>query len=509
VIEKALSLELRSVFRKKNISFLTGKMNLTRRGREARCFGGNANAMKTNAFHRQKRDTFHTKAFLSRKLQLCHLHAVVLFIGLWFGCFLGKAQSFVPNLPRTAGNYGIRYKPALGYHRLTKCFASHPQRSCLEFTDPETGCEVVLVGCFHGSPSSAADVEREILAKQTDAIALELCATRFADLRKMMLKTPQSAAPQPLDPSRLLRFFQLVRVTIRERGLSTGFATFILGSVSGLQTALSGFTPGLEFRTALELSQDCKHDCDLVLADQAVDETIEKVGKWPSIVSSMLSEITSGTAPSLDESKWGDAAKALSIALGGDSSLRPDYQVVVPQVMTRNSVVVQELLRLLIPPVLATQLTLNIVNTVLFPVLDGNIESSLSYATADTTATSVMLTTSLAMDATAMNGGGFVDPARWCLDMLPHAALLTFFLTTAYALLAVPVTQLILAERDEQLTRGIQAACRLVSEKRGEKGRVVAVLCLLHVNGVAQRMLQGSSVASRGGLASERISEEL
>ena len=57
----------------------------------------------------------------------------------------------------------------------------------------------------------------------------------------------------------------------------------------------------------------------------------------------------------------------------------------------------------------------------------------------------------------------------------------------------LPAARVILAERDDILTNGIQAACRLAAakhEKDGKRrGRVVAVLGLLHVNGVAKRML--------------------
>jgi pheromone shutdown protein TraB len=49
----------------------------------------------------------------------------------------------------------------------------------------------------------------------------------------------------------------------------------------------------------------------------------------------------------------------------------------------------------------------------------------------------------------------------------------------------VPVVKVVLTERDDILTDGIRAACR----RAGRGGRVVAVLGLLHVNGVARRML--------------------
>jgi predicted RNA methylase len=61
----------------------------------------------------------------------------------------------------------------------------------------------------------------------------------------------------------------------------------------------------------------------------------------------------------------------------------------------------------------------------------------------------------------------------------------TFVLALGYVALALPATRVILCERDDQLTEGIRAACR--ASPNG--GRVVAVLGLLHVNGVASRLL--------------------
>ena len=66
----------------------------------------------------------------------------------------------------------------------------------VEFTDPATGCEVVLVGCFHGSQSSARDVQDVLTRKTTHVVVLELCANRFSDLRRDFVALEQEETEQ-------------------------------------------------------------------------------------------------------------------------------------------------------------------------------------------------------------------------------------------------------------------------------------------------------------------------
>ena len=63
-----------------------------------------------------------------------------------------------------------------------------------------------------------------------------------------------------------------------------------------------------------------------------------------------------------------------------------------------------------------------------------------------------------------------------------------------YVLVALPTSRIILSERDDQLAKGIEDACKFASEKRSgandddNGGRVVCVLGFLHVNGVAKKL---------------------
>ena len=120
----------------------------------------------------------------------------------------------------------------------------------VQFKDPKTGCEVVLLGCFHGTASSSRDVQ-EVVTPETDLVALELCASRFSDLRqdqqiqqgKSGSATSSNGDQQKQKPW-AVAYVDMISNTVQKRGLPTGLAAAVLAGVSGLQTAISGFTPG-------------------------------------------------------------------------------------------------------------------------------------------------------------------------------------------------------------------------------------------------------------------------
>jgi hypothetical protein len=345
----------------------------------------------------------------------------------------------------------------------------------VELTDPETGCQVILLGCFHGTVSSAKDVERLLLdqASPTDAVALELCATRFADLQRELLQQQEqslstSSRTPPITTSKpwLFRYFSMVAKTLETRGLATAVATAVLGGVSGLQTAISGFTPGLEFTTALKLAnmEDGK-ECDIVLADQNVDETLRRIGNLPQVAFDIW------THPAT----LGDDSAALLGAIMGFSEYEP-YQVSIGKVMVRNTEAVQDLFRLTLPPFL----------------LATGMAAVLSHALYDADAAALYNT--MADNSFVVSSPSTVDSSTGAVlwNAVPHVLVRAMALGLGYVGVALPAARVILAERDDILTTGIQAACRLAAakhEKDGKRGRVVAVLGLLHVNGVARRML--------------------
>ena len=317
----------------------------------------------------------------------------------------------------------------------------------VEFVDPETKCRVVLLGCFHGTESSSKDVENAI-TPDTSVIALELCMSRFVDLKRELLLNELQGEPAKKMKPWVFAYWDMVCKTINQRGLSTGLAAAILGGFSGIQTALSGFTPGLEFITALQRSEN--YECDIILADQDVDETLRRVGSLPIIALE--------TALSSDRMKiWNLYQETLVRAVAGTHDEKHIPQIQLPMVLLRNPAAIKDLVRLTIPP------TLFFWSMIYFVAALAGVDVS------HTTMDSYMETATFA-------------------EKVPHWLASGGILSLGYLGLTLPAVGVVLTERDEILTAGIQAAC----QRAGEGGRVVAVLGLLHVNGVAKRMLSKS-----------------
>lgn len=355
--------------------------------------------------------------------------------------------------------------------------SSSRSNSWVEFTDPETGCDVVLLGCLHGSKSSSADVET--LFPGTDVLVLELCESRFTELRKSVLKeTIMSTDPSSRNKNNYNNndmaqvewsdYVRMVSVMSERGGWSTGLAAAVLGGMSGWQTALTGMTPGLEFRTGLKLalasssSSDAATTappCDVILADQDVSETLRRIGQLPQVSWSLLQEwIQSGS--------WQDTmapeARSLHTAVWGNDRLRP-FQLRTMDVLRRNRAVILDILRVSAPSLIMGYLTLTLISQA-FPSAE---------------------------DMALMGGDVSNDHA-----MIAEALANIVLLITGYIGVLLPATRVVLTERDDQLYKGIQAACRVAATKQqqasgsnGRRGRVLAVVGLLHVNGIAERLL--------------------
>ena len=392
---------------------------------------------------------------------------------------------------------------------------TRPPKTCrygcfIEVVEPETQCQVVLVGCFHGSQSSAADVEASLSsnpqAARTDVVVLELCASRFADLRKdFMLSQQQKQQLQqqenedqeaevdvgitnkqqslspPTQPKQkqlpwIQRYSRMIQKTAQAQGLPTAVAAAILGGVSGLQTALSNLEPGLEFTTATQIA--AANNMDIVLADQAVDTTLQKMGQLPWIALEMWQDCFVLGWNDTFGREW----SALTTALCGTSS---GPSVTLWAFLTRSDAARRDLLRLTLAPLLLLQLV-NVALTqgighllLLTPVGDADLLSTAA-------ATTAAATSNTASSLLTSSGGGVVGDADFITSVavaLAHASVCVLGCLTV----ALPATRVVLRERDDQLAEGIRAACRHTSSSTSNK-RVVAVLGLLHVNGVAQRL---------------------
>jgi hypothetical protein len=359
----------------------------------------------------------------------------------------------------------------------------------VEFIDPETQARVSLLGVFHGTASSAQDVQTIMAQADTDVVVLELCASRFVDLQKeqeRLLETAAAVADKQLLPPRqrswLVRYAEMIVQTVRTKGLPTGMAAALLGGFSGLQSAMSGFVPGLEFTTALDLcmrkkdgdsASNGKAGIDIVLADQAVDETLRKLGNLGGTASDIF---LWERRPDGQRSRRSLASAAkecqlhlttLQQAVFGGSGRDNDQslpQVNLPSVLLRNSAAVQDLVRLALPSTLLVAVTSQLFATMLGE--SSELEAILSDVDGFSRAIQFYAETrSLSMDVIQ----------EWLGHVLASGLILS-----SGALAAVPVVKTILTERDEILTSGIRTACR----RAGENGRVVAVL-------VSAKMIRG------------------
>lgn len=371
----------------------------------------------------------------------CTIYTMVL-----VSLFFTTAVSFQCNFP--IGSKSRRVHTSRDRVRRNLSFSWHDDRRLptVEFIDPATNCQVILLGCFHGTVSSSKDVE-DLVTSESSVVALELCTSRFSDLKRELLKTEDEQLRSQEKPW-LGAYWEMVAKTAGQRGLPTGIAAAILGGFSGIQTALSGFTPGLEFITALKRSES--YGCDIVLADQDVDETLRRVGSLPQI---SLNNFLSNDR----FRRWSLHHDTLVRAVVGKYDDDEVPQVQLPMVLLRNPDAIKDLIRLTIPPTLF-----------FWSVLYG-------------------IAAIAGIDLSSSASQAYSDTATLA-EKIPHWLASGGIIGLGYLGLALPAVGVILTERDEILTAGIKAACK----RAGQGGQVVAVLGLLHVNGVAKRMLSQS-----------------
>ncbi len=392
---------------------------------------------------------------------------------------------------------------------------SKSSKPYLELIHPQTNTTIILLGCLHGASSSANDVSNVLNASPTDVIVLELCPTRYKDLVKLMtVKEKSRLIDEDMITSRTMDdmnnennpsgdYINMVSKTIKYEGVSTGIAAAVLGGASGLSSVFSGFEAGLEFITAIQYVQkkndkQCpnnynsemkmtypqpKTSCDIILGDQIVDETLKRVGSLPTISSNMCKEFIQ------EKFNWsetyGKDSVILSDAIVGDEILkRKGLQIELSRVLFRNKDVIFDLFRSLLPFFLFIQ----IVTIITMLVNDGSAN---------------------AIENTIVDLAPILTMSDWMYliyDIVIEILMSALIVFVGYISLALPSVRIILSERDGQLTNAIHAACRVAKEKRNKSrstsstrnidctstesnARVVAILGLLHVNGVAKRLL--------------------
>ncbi len=118
--------------------------------------------------------------------------------------------------------------------------------------------EIVLLGTAHVSRASAEAVARELEGGRFDAVAVELCPSRYQGL---------------LEPGRLAET-DLVQVVRRRRAFSVA-ATLALGAFQQRLAEQLGIEPGAEMRRAVELAR--AGGLPVLLVDREIGVTLRRV----------------------------------------------------------------------------------------------------------------------------------------------------------------------------------------------------------------------------------------
>jgi hypothetical protein len=334
----------------------------------------------------------------------------------------------------------------------------------ITLVEPTTGCEVVLVGCFHGSPASAHDVAATLSSRPPNVLVLELCPDRFATIREQAQMNARNTRPS-VKPSQSA--WSSKRGDWALRGVDA-----LLRFVSRAQsTFFSGLEPGLEFVTAV---RSCPNS-DIVLADQPVHETLYKLSRVPR---GLLWNHGSNRPSDDGNSSPLQETMALLSALFGSSEVRSSgyHPVNLIEFGMRTRQAQAELLQSVVLPLIlcaGTILTLPALNAA--RGVDSGAQSD------------------YALDFSLNHHGSLLSSSSLILLAINVALVLTFYMG-----LVVPVVRVVLRERDDCLARGILAACQVAASANAPdedendqpaSRRVTAILGLLHVNGVAQRLL--------------------
>mmetsp|Transcript_39685 Transcript_39685/g.58904 ORF Transcript_39685/g.58904 Transcript_39685/m.58904 type:complete len:385 (-) Transcript_39685:31-1185(-) len=342
-------------------------------------------------------------------------------------------------------------------------------KSTIEFKDPKTQCDVVLLGCIHGSQSSSDDVRALISDAPTDAVVLELCQPRMVDLIRYVDEQ------QHLTP--LEQYSKMVSSVFQRQEWPTLLPLLLVSAFSFIQTELSGLRPWYEFATAKQVCEE--EGIDVFLADQTRDDTYREMRKFPQTAGTLLTS----------KERIEQASRVLNRAFLGEADL-PVPQLSFLDFITRSSQVVTELFRYMAPflPIL---------------LLTGYSVDELDASIAEYLEGTSLGNPSLSGGLVGGGGGGIQDSiASFGFDILACV----FSLALVYTAMALPLAKIILSERDKYLTRNIKRACEFVTEQRdGQPGRVLVVLGFLHCNGIAKLMVAGSDGEEEGRRTTDLI----
>lgn len=223
----------------------------------------------------------------------------------------------------TSTNYNVVRrcrKPRRSPHELiVSCSSTTPRpitpdslpKSVGVAKDPITGAKILLVGCVHGSQASAQDVSSVLQNVQPDALVLELCSERLDALKRTMntqssttnsddnnvmnnppkstiisdkasyqaysnaMRTYKQSQPNTRTSSNNKRtpFKRMVQTF---GGVGPALLAYGLNFIYGLQKTI-GVDPGTEFKTALRCVAPMHDNCVVVCGDAKATDTINSL----------------------------------------------------------------------------------------------------------------------------------------------------------------------------------------------------------------------------------------
>jgi len=327
------------------------------------------------------------------------------------------------------------------------------------YKDEKTGNDVYILGCLHGAPSSSQDVEELVGAVQPSAVVVELCNARYKTLREDMLaeEKPEQASDNKEEnrpqPNPLVSWVQGVAKTYQKKGPASAILAAAISFVYLLQS-LSRFDPGVEFKTAVTAAESSK--AEIVLGDQDVYETLDSLGKGfrPPTRKVLLQEPNYLIATAIED------FKLLLMSVFGPTDVTYPQKLNVPLVICQNRRLLVDLIFLLAPALILVFGLTDGVSLLMNPDLlsAGALPSSIEAATSVPAA---------------------ADSAR--TDLLD--AICEDIITVGALVFTSRFFRLVIAERDAYLASSIKDACQ-----RHPGKPVVAVLGLLHCNGVAENL---------------------
>lgn len=341
--------------------------------------------------------------------------------------------------------------------------------SCLVHHDKQTGCDVYVLGCLHGSPTSGKDVQRLINDVAPAAVVLELCDARYNSLRKDVLK-PDALETQTASEriSKVASSWWCgLKRTYEKRGLGQAALTGVLSGTYAMQKMLD-FDPGLEFKTAMRMSST--HNFDLVMGDRDINETLDRMAsKKKKSRSGAVDLLNNGDfAEVLARSKragqsLAEDASSIGIAVWGDKGENMEWPAQInmfTSVFGRREVLAD--LAGLLGPV---SLVMCALSAAAEQILGRTFEmASAAGGTADAVAMDAFMST-------------FVNTANVAILVATSALLLRF-------------SRLVIIERDVYLARALSETCQLHPGKP-----IIAVVGLLHTNGIS-KLLRNGNLAS-------------